>query len=172
MRRLLLPLLLAGLVVFWLAGTASAHNVFIGSTPSNGSTVATGPRTVTLRFNQPVQQGPNTVTVTGPDKKEWQANDGEATVDGNNVRNAVRPLGPAGRYTIGYHIISADGHPLTGSVEFTLDKAGHGTPNPDVSAKAASSGGGQVPVWVWIVGAALLLGIGFIVALRTSRGSG
>jgi copper resistance protein C len=37
-------------------------------------------------------------------------------LDGPTVSIDVAPLGPAGRYEIGYRIISADGHPVTGSV--------------------------------------------------------
>lgn len=170
MRRWLLPLLLTGLALVGLAGPAAAHNVLESSEPAEGAKLATGPKSVVLHFDQEVQQGPNKVTVVGPDGKQWQANDGTATVDGPDVRNTVRPLGPTGRYTIGYHIISADGHPLNGSRSFTLTKAGHGTPNPNVAAVPAQSGdGGGVPIWVWIGGAVVLLGVGLVVALRAGR---
>lgn len=170
-RHWLLPLLLAGMAVFGLAGPAAAHNVLESSEPVDGAKLSTGPRSVLLHFDQDVQQGPNKVTVTGPDGSQWQANSDDATVDGPDVRNTLRPLGPAGRYTVGYRVISSDGHPLEGSVSFTLTTAGQGTPNPDAAAVSSDRGDGGIPVWVWIGGAALLLGVGLVVALRAGRES-
>jgi hypothetical protein len=127
---------------------------------------------VVLTFDQPVQEGDglNSIAVTGPDGKEWQA--GPATVDSNVVSAPVRELGPKGTYTIGYRIVSADGHPVSGQLEFELTVAGNGTPAPADSgatdSAAAGNGGGDdgLPIWVWLVGAAVLLGAGLFVALR------
>jgi hypothetical protein len=54
---------------------------------------------------------------------------------------------------------------------FTLTKEGSGTPAPASSSAAQdpaspSSGSGGVPIWVWIVGAAVLLAGGAFLALR------
>ena len=175
MRRvvsLLLTGLVAGAVVLGTAAPALAHNVLVGSDPQDGSQLEAGPASITLTFDQPVQAGEkfNTITVTGPEGTRWEAG-GEPTVKNNSVVFPVRPLGPAAEYTVGYRILSADGHPVTGSLKFTLTKAGSGTPAP-ASASAAegsastSSGSGGVPIWVWIVGAAVLLGGGAFLALR------
>jgi hypothetical protein len=97
-------------------------------------------------------------------------------VSNNLVIAPLRPLGPAGVYTIGYRVLSADGHPVIGEVTFTLTKAGTGTPASVSAAKATGSGqssaagdSGGVPIWVWIAGAVVLLGIGLTVALRTGK---
>jgi hypothetical protein len=89
-------------------------------------------------------------------------------VDGNSVSTQVAPLGPAGVYTASYRIISADGHPVTGEITFTLTAAGNGTPITPAAAPTTGGGGG-VPIWVWIVGAAVLLGVGLVFALRSGR---
>lgn len=179
MRRLLVAVVLAGLAVFGFATPALAHNVLVGSTPASGASVASGPSQVTLEFNAPVQFGANYLTVIGPDGNHWEKTD-NATVNGNSVSTPVAPLGPAGVYKIGYRIISADGHPVSGEVNFTLTTAGNGTPpaksagggtpgtQPGAgSASPASSGG--VPVWVWVLGAVILLGVGLFFGLRTPR---
>jgi copper resistance protein C len=172
MRKLLAVLALVGLGLFALAAPASAHNSLISSNPDDNASLDAGPRTVVLTFDQPVQEGEglNSVAVIGPDGKEWQG--GSAEVDSNVVSAPVRELGPAGVYTIGYRIVSADGHPVSGKLVFTLTEAGDGTPAPDGAngTSAASTGGGDastgLPIWVWLVGAALLLGAGLVVALR------
>jgi methionine-rich copper-binding protein CopC len=172
MRRLLAVLALAGLGLFALAAPASAHNSLISSNPGNDASMDAGPQTVVLTFDQPVQegQGLNSVAVTGPDGKEWQG--GPATVDSNVVSAPVRELGPTGVYTIGYRVVSADGHPVSGKVTFTLTKAGNGTPAPasaneDAAANVGTNGADSgLPIWVWLVGAGVLLGAGLFVALR------
>jgi methionine-rich copper-binding protein CopC len=168
LRKLLAVLALTGLGLFALAGTASAHNTLVSSNPAADASVDAGPRTVVLTFDQPVQEGEglNSVAVTGPDGKEWQG--GPAKVDSNVVSAPLRELGPTGVYTIGYRIVSADGHPVSGKVTFTLTTAGDGTPAA-ASANLSTTGGTSdsgVPIWVWLVGAAVLLGAGLFVALR------
>lgn len=178
MRRvvsLLLTGLVAGGVVLGTATTAFAHNVLVGSDPKDGSRLESGPAAITLTFDQPVQAGEkfNTVTVTGPEGTRWEA-EGEPTVKNNSVVFPVRPLGPAAEYTIGYRVLSADGHPVTGSIKFTLTKAGAGTPAPapaDPGSAPVPDGAGGVPIWVWIVGAVVLLGGGAFLALRGGAGS-
>jgi methionine-rich copper-binding protein CopC len=170
--RVVVSVVVAGFAVLGLATPAFAHNVLVGSSPVAGATLSTGPAEVRFDFNAPVRDGPNTITVVGPDGTHWERTE-NATVTGNSVSTAVAPLGAAGVYTASYRIISADGHPVTGEIRFTLTIAGHGTPAPTAVAATASGsgGGGGVPIWVWIVGAAVLLGVVLWLALRTSRGS-
>ncbi|MGM1058230.1 copper resistance CopC family protein [Saccharothrix sp. Mg75] len=175
MRRvvsLLLTGLVAGLVVLGTAVPASAHNVLVSSDPKDGARLGSGPTAITLTFDQPVQAGEkfNTVTVTGPEGTRWEA-EGEPTVKNNSVTFAVRPLGPAAEYAVGYRVLSADGHPVTGSLKFTTSVAGDGTPAPVTSSGTAGSasspdGDGGVPLWVWIAAAVVLLGGGVFLALR------
>jgi methionine-rich copper-binding protein CopC len=172
MKRLLAVLALTGLGLFALAAPASAHNSLISSTPSNQSSLDAGPQTVVLTFDQPVQEGEglNSVAVTGPDGTQWQG--GPATVDSNVVSAPVRALGPAGVYTVGYRIVSADGHPVSGKVTFTLTKPGTGTPakvtKDSASVPGTTSGDSNdgVPIGVWLIGAGLLLGAGLFFAMR------
>lgn len=176
MKRLLVVLALIGVVVFGFAGPAHAHDVLVGSDPPAGATLASGPTTVRLDFDAPVQRGPNLVTVVGPNGRHFERSD-STTVTGDSVSAEVGPLGPIGVYTVGYRIISADGHPVTGAVTFTLTTAGTGTgtnnPAGDgqsgaVGASGAAGSDGGVPIWIWLVGAAVLLGLGLVIALRAT----
>ncbi len=166
MRRLIVSAVLAGCAVVGMATPAFAHDVLVGSQPAAGSTLATGPTEVRFDFNAPVREGPNTITVLGPNGTHWERTE-NATVSGNSVSTQVAPLGPAGVYTVSYSIISADGHPVTGDMTFTLTRAGTGT--PITPAGAATSGGGGIPIWVWILGAAVLLAVALLIALRPNR---
>jgi hypothetical protein len=161
------------LLALGAAGPASAHNVLIGSSPHDGAKLRHGPRAVVLTFNQPVQHGYDTITVTGPGGGRWEA--GPTTVDDRKVRVRVRPLGPAGAYKIGYRILSADGHPVSGELRFTLAAAGTGHPAPPSPATAARTtdaddGGGLAWLWIAIV---VVVAVGAVIALlRRARNTG
>jgi methionine-rich copper-binding protein CopC len=196
MRRLLTAGALGavtGLVLLCGAGPAAAHDSLVSSDPAEGAQLASGPQAVTLTFDQPVRSSFTTVAVTGPGDTRWTA--GNPTTSGNTVSVALLPLGPAGEYVIGYRIVSADGHPVTGEVRFQLTQAGGGAPpsgsaaNPPGTASASStppggqptgtasgtaagggsSGSGGPPVWLWVAAAAVLLVAGIAVALRAAR---
>lgn len=189
MRRLVQGGLLAavcGLVMLVVAGPALAHTRLESSDPADGASFATPPSKVTLTFNEAMQEGFATLTVIGPGNTTWQ--DGETQVSGNSVSIAVKPLGPAGVYQIGYRVISDDGHPVSGSVSFTLTAPGPGAastvptvaPTTATAAPATSSSAAPVadapadsdgaPVWPWIVAAVVAVGLGVVLALRLGRG--
>lgn len=156
------------------AGPALAHNVLVESDPAEGAQLQTGPREVRLTFDQPVRAGEdyNTVNVIGPEGAYWT--DGTVRVEGNSVIAPVRELGPAGDYTVGYRVLSNDGHPVPGKVTFTLAEPGSGTPAPppeEAADSAAQQAEGGMPVWPWIAGAALLVVLGLVLALRLGRTS-
>lgn len=168
MRRAVATVLLAVLALLVTAGPASAHNVLVSSDPAKDATLDVAPSQAKLTFDQPIQQGQgfNTMTMTGPGNTRWPLTD--VTVDSTVFSGKIGALGPAGQYTIGYRVLSADGHPVSGAIRFTLTKAGSGTPEPagtDGSGGTGSTGSG-IPIWVWIAGAAVLLGAGAFGALR------
>lgn len=165
---------LAGLVLLLGAGPAGAHSFVVGSDPADGSSMATGPSSVTVTFNEPIQTGFDTLTVVGPDGNLWST--GDTRIDGAAASVDVRPLGPAGTYTIGFRVISADSHPVSGSRSFALTTAGSGTPGPPADSAAVSTtpgatggSGGGVPAWVFVVGAVVVFGGGLVLALRSGR---
>ncbi|WP_283138012.1 copper resistance CopC family protein [Rhizohabitans arisaemae] len=138
MRRLLTVLILAWAGVAWLSAPANAHNVLIDSDPKKDSSVASAPRSVTLVFDQPARQGFAQVTVTGPGGTRWEQ--GPVKVSGAKVTSPIKPLGPAGKYVIGYRVLSSDGHPISGTVRFTLTAPGPGASPPPASPSASSPG--------------------------------
>ncbi|MEV0967888.1 copper resistance CopC family protein [Microtetraspora glauca] len=136
MRRLLTVLLLACAPVLGVAMPAQAHNVLVGSDPKDGAQVATAPDRITLEFDQPVRRDFARIAVTGPDGATYEQ--GEITAKGDSVSIGLAPLGPAGAYVIGYRIVSNDGHPVTGTITFTLTTAGQAAGQPSPSATSST----------------------------------
>ncbi|MFI7150659.1 copper resistance protein CopC [Nonomuraea sp. NPDC050022] len=180
MRRLVVILLLAFAGV-GVALPARAHNVLVGSDPKDGATLSAAPGRITLVFDQAVRQGYAQVGVTGADGTAWA--DGTAEVAAEKVSIKVKPLRTAGAYVVGYRILSADGHPVTGKIGFTLaagatavqegaatqDAVKGGTGDAGAEAAEAAANGGAGMAVVWIVGALLVLAAGTAVSLRRAR---
>lgn len=173
--RALLVAAAAGLALLSGAGSALAHAQFLGSDPEQGATLDTAPDQVGLAFNEDIPAEFAVVTVVGPDGEQYQT--GAVSAGDDTVRTAVA-LGPAGEYEIGYRVISDDGHPISGSVSFTLTAAGPAAPagttaptGPGPTAEPEQAGQQQrgMPMWPWILGAVVLVGGGAAAALRLGR---
>jgi len=134
--------LLTALAAVGFAGPAAAHDVLISSDPADGSTVQTAPATVTLTFDQPVQDFEPVITMTGPDGQSYQS--GSPTVDSTVVTSAVGEITQAGEYVIAYRVVSADGHPVTGEVKFQFNGAGSAAAGTPPVAGTSTAGTGAV----------------------------
>jgi methionine-rich copper-binding protein CopC len=157
----------AGLLLAAMALTATltaqvafAHAARVSAEPADNAVLTSGPERVSATFNERLQTTFAAMTVVGPDGNVWSA--GEPTVQGAVVGIGLRPLGPAGTYTVNYRVTSADGHVVNGSWSFRLTVPGTGTPGP----AAATGARGGIPVWPFVVVAAALVAAGGLWALR------
>nr|WP_067470525.1 copper resistance CopC family protein [Nocardia amamiensis] len=123
------------IVAVLTAGTASAHSALASSDPADGTEIATAPPRVNLTFNEPIQSAFANLTVTGPDGQRWERS--QPHVDGTVVSVDLDGLGPVGQYTVGFRVVSADGHPVSGSYTFTLTQPGN-LPNPTTAVAPQS----------------------------------
>jgi methionine-rich copper-binding protein CopC len=176
MRRVVTLALAVGLALLLGAAPAWAHSKLDSSSPADGASVATPPSSVSLTFNEDVQGGFTVMTLIGPDGKDYHT--GNVTETDQTVTVGALPLGPAGVYQIGYRVVSADGHPVSGKTSFTLTTAGPGSPQAQAPAATAAPNGvpsaappdaGGAPVWPWIAGAVVLVAAGVALALRLGR---
>lgn len=144
------------------AGAASAHATRVAADPADKTTLTESPQRVSATFNEALQDAFAAMTVVGPDGNLWST--GDPQVQGAMVSVAVRPLGPAGTYTVNYRVTSADGHVVSGSWSFELTVAGTGTPGPSATDSGTSDDG--VPVWPFILGVVVIVGAGAWWGLR------
>ena len=89
---------------------AAAHTALTATDPVADSTVNAGPSRVTATFNEPLQ--PTFASMTQwSDRTATCGHWGDATATGATAAGVgLRPLGPAGRYTVNYRVTSQDGH--------------------------------------------------------------
>jgi methionine-rich copper-binding protein CopC len=146
------------------APVAAAHAARIAADPADNAALAQGPQRVSATFNEQLQPEFAAMTVVGPDGNLWST--GDPQVQGAVIAVGVRPLGPAGTYTVNYRVTSADGHPVSGSWSFRLSVAATGTPGPSAAILADSGGDGGIPVWPFLVAGALIIGGGILWAAR------
>jgi len=132
---------------------ASAHNVLVSSNPVAGSVMSKAPKTVTLVFDQDVQTlyAEMAITVGSQAPVEFAP-----TVHGRDVtadlslENVTIPPVSTGlvAWKLGYRIVSADGHPVSGLVDFSVGTGVAATPTSPVAAGPPSDSGG--PIW-WVI---------------------
>lgn len=109
--------LLAGAALLGTASSASAHAGLLSSDPASRAELEAMPPEVRLTFNEAMNR-PSYVTVTSPDGTVLA--EGEGAVDGADVVQQVDDPGQAGTYRVDYRVISADGHPVEGALEFDV----------------------------------------------------
>lgn len=134
----------AGLVFAWLllgAQFAFGHAVLLESSPSVEAVLDIAPTEIRLGFNENV--GPIFVKILDASGTESGA-PGDYRVEGNNVYLPLNESLVNGTYVVVYRVISADTHPVGGSVLFAV-----GEPIADVSSVAdagSASSGWRTPV--------------------------
>jgi copper transport protein len=117
-RLILLLFVLAG-AGFVLAAPASAHATLSSSSPADGSRLRTAPADVTLHFDENV--GVGYVHVTDQSGRRVEA--GAPTHPGGVaaiVRIALRHDPHDASYTVSYRMVSADSHPIEGTISFVV----------------------------------------------------
>jgi copper transport protein len=168
MKRLLavlLGLLAAGFV---LAGPAAAHATVIRSSPDDGARLKTAPHTVSVTFDESVGLGKvGYLHVTGPDGKRVDARAAyHPGGDGTKIADDLRPGLGDGTYTASFRIISADSHPVAGTIQFVV---GNGPLIRGASAGSTENHGTSVAFdaarWISYAGLALLGGSWLILLL-------
>lgn len=148
LRRLLWVVLCAVAVTALGAAPASAHDDLLGTTPADGTTLATAPDQVVLTFTDPAVALGTQVVVTGPDGTDLAQ--GAVQLVGSTVVQPLAAARPAGVYRVDWRVTSADGHPVSNTFTFTVTSpsgpvSATPTTSPDVTATATATAGAPIP---------------------------
>ena len=145
------PAVLLFAAALWLmlaSSPARAHASLVRSEPANASVLAQAPGAVTLSFNEDVT--PTRIQIVEPDGRGIAPR--AAHADGATLTVALPPLGE-GSHAVSWHVISTDGHPVSGVLAFSVGTA---------SARPAPASGpmpGALAAVIWLARVALYLGL-------------
>ncbi len=114
--RSLLQTIWALLALLFLPGLALAHAQLVSSDPTDGGVVATGPASLSLTFNEPV--APIAIKLAQPDGSV-------SLIESVKADGSVLAITPPtelrnGSYALSYRVMSEDGHPVGGTVSFSI----------------------------------------------------
>ncbi|RRO87976.1 copper resistance CopC family protein [Corynebacterium bovis] len=136
------PAVVGGGVLGGLVPVAAAHDVVVSSSPANGETVTTPPRTISLEFSGQPKGDFDSVAVSRKDEKKVLFT-AEPSINGRTLTVDV-PEGTdftPGGYTVGYQITSSDGHATRGSIGFTVAGDGGATTAAGSAGSTGEQGG-------------------------------
>jgi copper transport protein len=143
----LLAALATLLVLVGYSTGASAHAALISVEPASGSILASVPKAVELRFNEAVTPG----AIQLIDGAGRARDDARVTTSGESISVAMPLDLPQGTAVVSYRVISQDGHPVAGSVIFSV-----GAPT---ATKPPGNAGGGVNALIWLTRVGLYIGL-------------
>ena len=181
----------AAVVAPLAAAPASAHDYLVDSSPKAGSTQTTPIDSVKLTFDDVVldlsKTGPGALLqVTGPNGAGKHFETGCPTISDRKVTVPVA-LGGPGKYLVTWQIVSADGHVVSDSIQFTYappagTKAAAGSSTSackSAGATAAPKAGagtaqgtvnsGAIVIVIVIAGSIVLLALIAVVVIALTR---
>ncbi len=151
--RLLLAAGWARGIVFLLALVAAAvhptkvqaHASLIRSEPSDRAVVAQAPATLKLTFNEPVS--PVVLRLVGPTGETMALKD--ILMAGNTIAATLPSVFPQGTHLVSWRVISLDGHPVGGSLMFSV-----GAPSMAPAARPQTEAHRSLRLAIWLTGGA------------------
>lgn len=184
MRTALGALLVAlTLLVAGPAPAAWAHADLASSIPADGEQLDAPPDDVLLTFNEDLLA--DTVVVSVEDSAGLVVRVLELQVDGPDVYVTWPPGLTGPDYTVNYRVVSQDGHPVEGSLAFSVDtpaespSASAATPGPGTAspvtpspsaAEDAAPASSNAPVLAISIGLGVGIAAGFLYMLLRRRG--
>ncbi|TFD47788.1 copper resistance protein CopC [Cryobacterium frigoriphilum] len=169
---------LALLLPIALATPAGAHDQVISSTPAEGEHLAAAPGEVAMTFTSDVLELGAIMLVVDANGEDWAS--GPPELEGAQAVQALTDGLPDGAYQLRWRVVSADGHPISGTVDFTIGSvpetdAAAAEPRATPAAVAAESdtavtGGSDFPLLLTgLIGASVGIGV-YLLALLRRRG--
>lgn len=158
--------LLAGLGMLAGASAASAHATLLSTSPADGAIMPHAPTQVTATFDEPVGVSPGSLEVLAPNGGRVDTGSTKHGSSPEQIAVALKTGLGNGTYTVAWHVISADSHPVQGAFTFSIGAPSSTSVNPAKLSQTASPLVGiafGVVRWVAFCCFALLIGaVGFV----------
>jgi len=128
-----------------IAGAAWAHATLVSSEPADGSVLTLPPKMVQLHFNESIAP-----SVIGVIDASGKARDVATRAVGQSVLIVLPDDLPQGTQIVSYRVVSQDGHPVAGSMVFSIGAVTGAAP----PAKAS-----PLAVLIWLARIGVYLGL-------------
>lgn len=131
-------LILAAIALFASAPAAFAHATLVATSPAEGVVVSGAPTSVSATFDEAVGVSPDSLRVFAPDGQ--RADTGGTRQGGvpQQITVALLPNLARGTYTVGWHVVSADSHAVSGAFDFSVGAPSGTVVNPADLGQSAS----------------------------------
>ena len=135
----------AALVLVWVvaamlavpASVALAHADLLSSDPADGAVLPSVPDEMVLTFSEDLL--PESVAISVSDETGMTVRVLSFVVDGPAVVITWPPGMPGREYAVNYRVVSQDGHPISGTVAFTVAPTGTAPASGDEDPAPASA---------------------------------
>lgn len=124
--RLWSAAVLVGVFLIAIPHSASAHSQIIDSSPAPGQELTVPPESIILTFSEEISELGAAIVLADSDENLWTAED--IAFDGPVVSTDIESELDAGSYQIRWRVVSADGHPIDGTIDFSVTAAEPVTP--------------------------------------------
>jgi copper transport protein len=128
-----------------IANAAWAHATLVSSEPADGSVLVQAPKMVQLHFNESV-----TPAVIGLIDAGGTARDIATRAVGQSVLIVLPDDLPVGTQIVSYRVVSQDGHPVAGSMVFSIGA---------VTGAAPETEAGPLKILIWLARFGVYLGL-------------
>ncbi|WP_404442405.1 copper resistance protein CopC [Microbacterium marinum] len=163
--------------VFAVAAPASAHDELVGSSPAADAKLDTLPSEIVLTYPAAIMTDGAAIAVIDADGADLTT--GDPVIETNTLTvpiDAAAGSADAG-YAVEWRVVSSDGHPISGTIPFTV---GDGEPLRDAaapladgsSATADSGSNAALALTLTAVGLVLIVGVLAVVLVVARRKSG
>ena len=166
------------------AAPAFAHDELLGSSPEHGEVLAAAPASLELEFSNDVIEMGTAIIVVDAAGEALEV--GEPAISGRTVTAALPSEVSDGEYQARWHVVSADGHPIEGTIDFGVGADATGVypaPPSDEAVDPADESGSQDaattqgaagvwPVIGFVVGGLAMIALLAILIIRTIRRRG
>ncbi|MFM9587831.1 copper resistance CopC/CopD family protein [Streptomyces scabiei] len=165
-----LVLLGTALILFLLAGagSASAHAALKGSDPADGSVLDVAPKDITLRFTESVSLLQDSIRVVDPENRAVDTGKPGRAGGRSDTASVTLPTGlDDGTYTIAWRVVSADSHPISGALLFSVGEPSATTAvlPADLTEDPLTSSLYDITRYFAYGALALLIGVAFFLAV-------
>lgn len=161
LRQIAFALLIVPLMLLAGAGSASGHAALKGTDPVDGSVLKTAPKAVTLTFSESVGLLDDSIRVFDPGNRRVHTGKQEHADGRSDTASVTLPALARGTYIVAWRVVSADSHPVSGALTFSVGKPSATTAvvPSDTAQDAASTALYDTARYVAYGGLALLLGV-------------